>query len=48
MTFLFFDNRFSRLVYDPKITLVIDRLWDETLAELEFAGVRKILGLEKK
>ncbi|KAB5583624.1 hypothetical protein GE09DRAFT_1248033 [Coniochaeta sp. 2T2.1] len=37
---------FSRLVYDSKMAPVIDRLWDETLAEFEFAGVRKILGLD--
>ncbi|KAB5585504.1 hypothetical protein GE09DRAFT_1234033 [Coniochaeta sp. 2T2.1] len=39
-------SRFSRLVYDPKMAGVIDRLWEETLAEFEFAGVRKILGLD--
>ncbi|OIW27677.1 putative short-chain dehydrogenase/reductase family protein [Coniochaeta ligniaria NRRL 30616] len=38
---------FARLVYEPEMAAVIDRLWDETIAEFEFAGVREILGLKK-
>lgn len=31
------------MVYDPKGAPVIDRLWDETMAELEFARARSVL-----
>jgi hypothetical protein len=31
------------MVYEPENQHVIDRLWDETLKELEFAGVKDIL-----
>jgi hypothetical protein len=31
------------MAYDPESRPVIERLWDETLAEFEFAGAREIL-----
>ncbi|KAB5523133.1 hypothetical protein GE09DRAFT_492408 [Coniochaeta sp. 2T2.1] len=39
---------FAKFVYEPDAGLVIDRLWQETIAELEFAKVANILGLNKK
>jgi hypothetical protein len=35
--------RFAALLYTPEGKVVIERVWEETLAELEFAGVRPIL-----
>lgn len=35
--------RFAAMLYTPEGQVVIDRLWEETMAELEFAGVRQIL-----
>ncbi|KAK0625082.1 hypothetical protein B0T17DRAFT_617218 [Bombardia bombarda] len=34
---------FPALLYTPEGKVAIDRLWDETLAELDFAGIRAIL-----
>ncbi|KAK0709328.1 hypothetical protein B0T26DRAFT_785265 [Lasiosphaeria miniovina] len=34
---------FSAFLYTPEGAVVIQRVWDETLAELDFAGVRGIL-----
>ncbi|TRX96931.1 hypothetical protein FHL15_002237 [Xylaria flabelliformis] len=34
---------FASLLYTPEGHVLIQRVWDETLAELDFAGVRKIL-----
>ncbi|CZR52829.1 related to short-chain dehydrogenase/reductase family protein, putative [Phialocephala subalpina] len=34
---------FAKMVYEPEGKGVIDRLWEETLDELEFAGVKGIL-----
>lgn len=31
------------MVYEPEGKVVIDRLWEETLDELEFAGVKGVL-----
>jgi hypothetical protein len=36
-------RRFAGFLYTPEGKVVIDRLWDETMAELDFAGVRTIL-----
>lgn len=35
------------MIYDPEMAPVIDRLWNETLAEFEFAGVENIINLKK-
>ena len=37
-----FDS-FNPMMYTPEGKAITDRLWDETIAELEFAGVRDIL-----
>ncbi|EOO00286.1 putative short-chain dehydrogenase reductase family protein [Phaeoacremonium minimum UCRPA7] len=34
---------FANMVYDPKGVPVINRLWDETMTELDFAGARDVL-----
>ncbi|KAJ4287712.1 hypothetical protein N0V90_012415 [Kalmusia sp. IMI 367209] len=34
---------FSKFLYTPEGKVLIERVWNETLAELEFAGVRAIL-----
>ncbi|KAB5566847.1 putative short-chain dehydrogenase/reductase family protein [Coniochaeta sp. 2T2.1] len=39
---------FAKFVYQPENKDVMDALWDETLAEFEFAGVREILAASKK
>ncbi|KAB5542962.1 hypothetical protein GE09DRAFT_1134084 [Coniochaeta sp. 2T2.1] len=39
---------FARFVYQPEAKDVMDALWEETLAEFEFAGVREILEASKK
>jgi hypothetical protein len=42
----FFPNkycRFASLLYTPEGEVAMQRLWDETMAELDFAGVRTIL-----
>jgi hypothetical protein len=31
------------MLYTPKGKVLVDRVWEETLAELEFARVRSIL-----
>jgi hypothetical protein len=36
-------GRFAAFLYTPEGKVVIERVWEETLAELEFAGVRPIL-----
>lgn len=41
-------NRFSRLVFLPELKDLSDVLWEETLAEFEFAGARDILEAFKK
>ncbi|RDW84449.1 NAD(P)-binding protein-23 [Coleophoma cylindrospora] len=38
---------FSAFLYTPEGKVVIKRVWDETLAELDFAGVRTILGTKR-
>ena len=35
--------RFAAFLYTPEGKVVTERVWEETLAELEFAGVRPIL-----
>lgn len=41
------DNiiRFTQLVYLPEGRPIMDALWEETIDEFEFAGVREILKL---
>lgn len=42
-------NRFYYAVYEPEGEELMDVLFEETMAELEFAGVRGILeGFKKK
>ena len=36
-------SRYAPLVYDPAGKGVLDALWDETMAELSFAGVKQVL-----
>ena len=36
-------RRFAAFLYTLEGKVVIERAWEETLAELNFAGVRKIL-----
>lgn len=36
-------KRFASFVYTPEGTTSRERLWEETLQELDFAGVRSIL-----
>ncbi len=40
-------RRFAALIYTPEGKVVTERVWDETLAELDFAGVRSILNSMK-
>jgi hypothetical protein len=35
--------RFHYLVYEPEGPAVMDAVFEETMAELEFAGVREVL-----
>lgn len=35
--------RFAAILYTLEGKVLIQRIWEETLAELEFAGVRRIL-----
>lgn len=35
--------RFAALLYTPEGEVLKERVWEETLAELDFAGVRGIL-----
>jgi hypothetical protein len=35
--------RFPALLYTPEGKVLIERVWEETLDELDFAGVRQIL-----
>ncbi len=37
------SRRFAALLYTPEGEVLIQRVWDETMAELDFAGVRAIL-----
>lgn len=37
------SRRFASLLYTPEGKVITQRVWDETLAELDFAGVRDIL-----
>ncbi|KAK3372242.1 putative short-chain dehydrogenase/reductase family protein [Podospora didyma] len=39
---------FAKMVYDPETGPIIDRLWDETMAEFEFAHAREVLEGMKK
>lgn len=39
--------RFTQLVYMPEGRPIMDALWEETIAEFEFAGVREILKMTK-
>lgn len=44
----FCDIRFTALVYRSKGQPVMQRLWDETMQEYEFAGAKEILeGMRK-
>lgn len=47
--FILADNvtRFTQLVYLPEGQLIMDALWEETIAEFEFAGVRDLLKIPK-
>lgn len=36
-------GRFASYLYQDEGRLVTERVWEETLAELDFAGVRNIL-----
>lgn len=38
-----FTCRFANLVYSPEGKLMMDALWEETMTEFEFAGVRAML-----
>ncbi|RDW60130.1 NAD(P)-binding protein-30 [Coleophoma crateriformis] len=38
---------FAAFLYTPEGKVVIERVWEETLAELDFAGVRTILGTKR-
>jgi hypothetical protein len=40
--------RFANIVYEPDAGPLLDMLWNETIAELEFAGVRDILNLKEE
>jgi hypothetical protein len=42
------ECRFTKLVYLPEGKPIIDTLWDETMAEYEFAGARDILNTCKQ
>lgn len=35
--------RYATPAHDPQMRPVIQRLWDETMTEFEFAGAQKIL-----
>ena len=37
------SHRFAAFLYTPEGKVVTKRIWEETLAELDFAGVRAIL-----
>jgi hypothetical protein len=37
------SRRFAAFLYTPEGKVVTKRVWEETLAELDFAGVRDIL-----
>lgn len=39
--------RFTQLVYLPEGQPIMDVLWEETIAEFEFAGVRDLLKFPK-
>ncbi|OAA55936.1 NAD(P)-binding domain protein [Niveomyces insectorum RCEF 264] len=39
---------FTKLVYEPEGKAIMDALWDETMAEYAFAGVRDILDRSKR
>jgi hypothetical protein len=39
--------RFNQLVYLPEGQPIMDALWEETIAEFEFAGVKEILTIGK-
>lgn len=41
-------SRYVNMIYEPGSQPVIDRLWDETMAEFEFAGARGILESMRK
>jgi hypothetical protein len=36
-------HSFANLVYTPEGEKVMDALWEETMAEFDFAGVREML-----
>ena len=38
-----FVRRFAAMLYTPEGKVLTDRVWEETLTELDFAGVRTIL-----
>jgi hypothetical protein len=43
LSFSFFFSSFPALLYAPERNATIERVWEETLAEFEFADARGII-----